>query len=218
MKRIKRKQLKEDEFITTINKIMNFAKKRARELLAFGVVIILAILIFAGARFIKVQNIKKESRMLGQILELQSNLDEGPENLKKLEELAVKGKYSRLASLLLAGHWVEKGDFDKAQKSIQKVTKGKRDIFYFQAQDLLAQIHMKQMDFDKAINIYKKIEEENPEEYALDAVLYRLADAHEQKGNVEEALALYKRVQQEYPQTYFGYDASQKINKLEPKK
>jgi len=218
MKRIKRKQLKEDELITTVGKVINFVKKRARELIALGVVIVLVILIFVGARLIKIQNIKKESRLLGQILELRSELDENPENFGELEKLANKGKYSRLASLLLAGYWFEKGDMEQAEKSIQKVAEGKKDIFYYQAQDLLAQIHIKRKDFDRAIDIYKKIEEENPEEYALDAVLFHNAEAHEQKGNIEEALALYKKVQQEYPQTYFGYDASQKISKLEPKK
>lgn len=218
MKRKKRKQLKEDEFVTTINKIMNFAKKRAREFIALGVVIVIVILIFVGARLIKIQNIKKESRLLGQILELRSEIDENPEKIGELEKLADKGKFSRLAYLALASYWVEKGDSDKAEESLQEIAKGKKDIFYYQAQDLLAQIHMKRKDFDKALEIYKKIEEEKPKEYAMDAVFFRQAEALEQKGDIEEALALYKKIQEEYPQTYFGYDAAQRIEKLEQKK
>lgn len=218
MKRKKRKQLKEDELITTVGKIIRFVKKRARELVALGVAVALFILIFAGARLVKIQNVKKESRLLGQILELHSKLDETPENVERLKELADKGKFSRLAYLFLAGYWVEREDFNKAEKSLQKVTKGKKDIFYYQAQDLLAQIYIKRKDFDKAIDIYKKIEEENPEEYALDAILFHQAEALEQKGDIKEALALYKKVQEEFPQTYFGFDASQKVKKLETKK
>ncbi len=218
MKRIKRKQLKEDELISTVGKIVNFVKKRAREFIALGVVIVLVILVFVGARLVKIHNIKKESRLLGQILELRSELDDNPENVGELERLADKGKFSRLAYLLLAGYWVEKGNFDRAEESLQQITKGKKDIFYYQAQDLLAQVHMKRKDFDKALQIYKEIEEENPEEYTLDAILFHQAEAFEQKGNIEEALTLYRKVQEEYPQTYFGYDASQKVEKLEPKK
>lgn len=218
MKRIKRKQLKEDELITTVGKIINFVKKRARELIAVGVVIGLVILIFAGARLIKIQNVKKESRLLAQILKLDSELDENSENIENLKKLASKGKFSRLAYLRLASYWVEKGDFDKAEKSLLKVAQGERDIFYYQAQDLLAQIYIKRKDFDKAIDIYKKIEEENPKEYTLDAVLFHKAEALEQKGDIEEALSLYKKVQEEFPQTYFAYDASQKVSKLEQKK
>jgi len=218
MKRLKRKQLKEDEFVTTVGKIVNFAKKRVRELIVLIVVIVLVILIFVGARLIKIQNIKKESRLLGQILELRAELDENPEKVGELEKLADKGKFSRLAYLGLASYWVEKGDSDKAEESLQEITKGKKDIFYYQAQDLLAQIHMKRKDFDKALEIYKKIEEEKPKEYAMDAILFRQAEALEQKGDIEEALILYKKIQEEYPQTYFGYDAAQRIEKLEPKK
>lgn len=218
MKRIKRKQLKKDELITTVGKIINFVKKRARELIAVGVVIVLVILIFAGARLIKIQNVKKESRLLAQILKLDSELDENSENIENLKKLASKGKFSRLAYLRLASYWVEKGDFDKAEKSLLKVAQGERDIFYYQAQDLLAQIYIKRKDFDKAIDIYKKIEEENPKEYTLDAVLFHKAEALEQKGDIEEALSLYKKVQEEFPQTYFAYDASQKVSKLEQKK
>lgn len=218
MKRIKRKQLKQDELITSIGKIIRFAKKRARELVALGVAVVIIILFFIGARLVKVQNIKKESRLLGQILELHSELNETPGNVQKLEDLADKGKFSRLAYLLLAGYWVERGDFDKAEKFLREIFKGKKDIFYYQAQDLLAQIYTKQKDFDKAIDIYKKIEEENPVEYVLDAVLFHQAEALEQKGDIDGALALYKKVQEEFPQTYFGFDASQKVQKLEKKK
>lgn len=218
MKRIKRKQLKEDELITTVGKIIRFAKKRSKELFALGVAVVLFILIFAGARLLNIQNVKKESRLLSQIIELNSKLDETPENVEKLKELAGKGKFSRLAYLFLASYWVEREDFDKAEASLQKIIKGKKDIFYYQAQDLLAQIYTKRKDFDKAIDIYKKIEEKNPKEYALDVILFHQAEAFEQKGDIKKALALYKKVQEEFPQTYFGFDASQKVMKLETKK
>ncbi|GAI94451.1 unnamed protein product, partial [marine sediment metagenome] len=60
--------------------------------------------------------------------------------------------------------------------------------------------------------------EEDPREHAMDVILFHRAEVHEEKGEIEEALALYKRIQDEFPQTYYGYDASQKIRKLETKK
>jgi len=218
MKRKMKRQLKEDEFVSTITKVFQFAQKRSRELIALVVVVIIVILVFVGVRLIKAQNIKKESRMLSEIMALHAELEENPENVAKLEELAGKGKFSRVAYLLLATHWVEKGDLDKAEDSLQKVSEGTKDIFYYQAQDLWGQIYLKRKEYDKAIEIYKKIEKEGPDHYTLDAVLFRQAEALEQKGNIEEALALYKKVQEDYPQTFFGYDATQKVRKLEEKK
>lgn len=218
MKRKFKRRLKEDEFVSTITKVVDFAKKRIRELVALGVVVVIVILVFVGIRLIRAQSVKKESRLLSDIISLHEELGEKPENVAKLEELAGKGKFSRVAYLLLASHWVERGDLSRAEETLQKVAEGEKDIFYFQAQDMQAQIHMRREEFDKAIEIYKKIEEESPDQYTLDAVLFHQAEAFEKKGETEKALTLYKKVQEDFPQTFFGYDASQKVSKLEGKK
>lgn len=218
MKRIKRKQLKEDEFVTTINKLIRFFKRRRNEIAAFGILILLIVLISAGIRFVGAQKSKKESRLLTQILDLSSELNDKPENVAKLEELAGTGKFSRLAYILLATYWVEREDNDKAEASLKRIPEAQKDVFYYQGQDLLAQIHFKRKEYDKAIEIYKKIEEESPREYSLDVVLFHRAEVHEGKEEIEEALSLYKRVQEEFPQTYYSFEASQKVRELETKK
>ena len=215
MKRIKRKQLKEDEFVTTVNKIVRFVKERIKGIVAFAVLILVVFLIFVGIKFVRRENIKKESLLLTQILNLHSKLNDNQENVAKLEELAGGGKFSRLSYIFLATYWMENGDYDKAQTYLEKIPEGRKDIFYYQAQDLLAQVHFKRKDYDKAIEIYKKIEEEDPKDHSLDVILFHRAEVHEEKGEVEEALALYKKVQEEFSQTFYGFDASQKIRKLE---
>lgn len=218
MKRIKRKQLKGDEFVSTVNKIVRFVKKRTKELIAIGVAVLVLIFFFIIFNFIKAQNIKKESRLVSEIFQLRSQLDESPEKVTELEKMAGKGKFSRLAYILLATYWIEKEDYDKATEVLGKVKKGKKDIFYYQAQDLLAQVYMKKGNYDKVIEIYSRIEKENPKEYSLDVVLFRLAEVHEKKGEKEEALSLYKKIQEQFPQTSYGYEASQKIQKFEGEK
>jgi predicted negative regulator of RcsB-dependent stress response len=218
VKRIKRKQLKGDEFVSSINKIVRFAQERTKEIVALVVLVAALLLVFVGLKFVTGENRKKESLLLTQILNLSSELNNNPENVAQLEELAGDGKFSRLAYLLLATYYVENGDNDKAQSYLGKMPESRKDTFYYQAQDLLAQIHFKSKDYDKAIEIYKKIEEEDPKDHSLDVVLFHRAEVHEEKGEDEEALALYKRVQEEFSQTYYGFDAGQKIRKLEAKK
>ncbi len=218
MKRIKRKQLKEDEFVSTVNKIVRFVKERTKELVALAVLLAALLLVFAGFKIVTGENRKKESLLLTQILNLHSELNNKPENVAQLEELAGDGKFSRLAYLLLATYYVENGDYDKAQSYLEKMPENRKDTFYYQAQDLLAQIHFKRKDYDKAVEIYKKIEEADPKDHALDVILFHRAEVHEEKGEVEEALALYKKVQEEFSQTFYGFDAAQKIRKLETKK
>jgi len=218
VKRIKRKQLKEDEFVSTVNKIFRYVKERTKELVALVVLIAALLLIFTGLKFVTGENRKKESRLLTQILNLRADLNNNPENVAQLEELAGDGKFSRLAYLLLATYYVENGDYDKAQGYLEKMPESRKDTLYYQAQDLLAQIHFKRKNYDKAIEIYKKIEDENPKDQSLDVILFHRAEVHEEKGEFEEALALYKKVQEEFSQTFYGFDAAQKIRKLETKK
>ncbi len=215
MKRIKRKQLKKDEFVSTVNKIVRFVKERTRRLVAFLVLIAVLLLIFVGLKFVTRENRKKESRVLTQILNLHAELNNNPGNIAQLEELAGDGKFSRLAYLLLATYCVENGDHDKAQSYLEKMPERRKDILYYQAKDLLAQIYFKRKNYDKAIEIYKKIEDEDPKDHSLDVILFHRAEVHEEKGEFEEALVLYKKIQEEFSQTFYGYEAAQKIKKLE---
>lgn len=218
MKRVVRKQLKEDEFVTTINKIATFAKKYIKQLLAVLAVIAVVVIAFIGFRLVESHNIKEESRLLSQIFQLESEIKDNPDKIGELEKLSGNGKFSRLSFTKIASYWMEKGEFDKAISSLEKISQKKKDFFYFQAQDLLAQIYIKQKEYDKAIEIYQKAEEQGGSSYSLDVILFHKAQAYEEKGEKDKALELYKRIQDEFPQTYFGYDASQKVTKLEDKR
>jgi tetratricopeptide (TPR) repeat protein len=218
MKRKVRKKLKEDELVTTVNKVFHFIQERAKKLMAVALGILFIVIIFAGMKFIQAKNKKNESRLLTQIINLHSDLNNKPENLARLEELAGDGKFSRLAYILLATYWMENGDSDKARSFVEKIPETPKDFLYYQAKDLLAQIHFKSKNYDKSLEIYKKMEEESPKDYSLDAILFHRAEVYEEKGEIEQALALYRRVQDEFLQTFYGYEASQKVGKLETKK
>jgi tetratricopeptide (TPR) repeat protein len=218
MKRKFRKKLKEDELVTTVNKIFHFIQERKKKLMVLVFGILFIVIIFAGMKFIRAKSKKNESRLLTQIINLHSDLNNKPENLTRLEELAGDGKFSRLAYVLLATYWMENGDSDKARSFVEKIPETPKDFFYYQAKDLLAQIHFKRKEYDKSFEIYKKIEEESPKDYSMDVILFHRAEVYEEKGEIEQALALYRRIQDEFLQTFYGYEASQKVGKLETKK
>jgi tetratricopeptide (TPR) repeat protein len=218
MKRKEKRQLKQDEFVSGLQKFINFVQSRKRELIIGAAAIAFLAVIFAGLKVLQARNAREQSKLVSRIFELRSELDKKPENQKKLEDLAGQGKYARAAYLVLAGYWVEKGDLDKAESFAAKVKGNRKDIIYYQAQDLLGKVYSLQKNYDKAIEIYKGIESQSPKGYALDAVLFEEAEALEKKGQKAEALALYKKIQEGYPQTYYGYEASQKAAKLEGEK
>jgi len=218
MKRVVKKQLKEDEFVSTMNKIWRFIQARTKEIIIGVAVVVFIGLLYVGVRFIRAQQIRKESRIISQMLELRSTANAEPENLAVLEKLAGSGKFARLGHVLTATYWVEQGDLEKAKESLGKIKTSPQDFIYFQARDLLAQVSSMQKDYDQAIAIYTKIEEAKPKDYCLDAVLFHKAEALEAKGSKPEAVALYKKIQEQFPQSYYGYDAGERARKIEAAK
>jgi predicted negative regulator of RcsB-dependent stress response len=215
MKRIVRKQLKEDEFISTVNKIALFVKERSKEISIIAAAAVALVLIYVGIKAIQAHKINQESRILGQIFKIESELKDNPEKIEDLENLAGTGKYARLGYIKAASFWIEKGELDKAVDALNKVPSGKKDLLYYQSQDLKAQAFFKLKKYDDAVQIYQELESDKDLKLSLDIVLFHKAEILEEQGNTEEALALYKKVQEDFPQTYFGFDASQKVQKLE---
>lgn len=218
MKRLKRKQLKSDELVTTFGKVINFMKKWKREFKTGGIVLLFAIIAFLCVQFIQSKTLKKQNILLADIFRLSSELDESPEKIVELENLSGNGKYSRLGFLKLGIYWFEQGDFAKALDQLNNISAKKKDLVYYQAQDLMAQIFGEQKNYDRAIEIYETIENEDPDGYSIDAVLFHKAEALEDKGDMGLALAVYKKIQEDFPQTYYGMDAFSKVMELEEKK
>ncbi|MBN1940483.1 MAG: tetratricopeptide repeat protein [Candidatus Aminicenantes bacterium] len=215
MKGKERHHLKENGFAHGLEGIWQFLKKWRREFVMAGLLVIGLAVVFAVFQVVRGQQAKSYSRQLGEIQTLRADLPKVPENAAKLEALAGKGKYGRVASLSLATYWVEQGQPDKAEAALAAIKETPKDLHYYQAKDLSAQIAARKGDIDGALAILKKIVDENPREYLLDAVLYQQAELLEKKGRTAEALALYKKLETDYAQSYYGYDASLRARKLE---
>jgi len=215
MKGTERHHLKEDELIHGLQWFVQFFRKWRREVVLGALLVLALAAVFSVFLVIRTQQAKSQSKTLGEILTLRADLAKTPANVSKLEALSGKGKFGRMASISLATYWVEQGQLDKGLSALSAVKDTPRDFQYYQAQDLTAQIALLKGDADGSIAILKKILDEKPKDYILDAILFRQAEALEKKGNTAEALALYKKIQTEYAQSYYGYDASLKIRKLE---
>jgi len=213
MKHQERHRLKQDDLAFGFHKLLNFGKNYGRQLAVAGIVIVVLVLIYVGLQFLRAENDKKVSAAIGEVLRLRADLPKSPGKLTKLESYS--GKAGRLADVLVASYWVEQGDLDKAEAAVNKVKENPKDNTYYQAQDLLAQVHFWRKNYDKTIEIYKAILAENPKDYPQDGVIYHEAEALEKKGQKAEALALYKKLQADYAQTYFGYEAQQKVASLD---
>ncbi|MBN1274352.1 MAG: tetratricopeptide repeat protein [Candidatus Aminicenantes bacterium] len=218
MKRIKRKQLKEDEFVSTISRFIKYYTKHKQKIFVFLALFVFAVLIFFGVKILTSKKSQNESRILSEIFEIRDAIKTDPNKTAELEKLAGEGKFSRLAYIFLAAQSVENKDWSKAEEFLLKVPDRKKDLIYFQAQDLLGQVYADQEKWDSAIELYENLTRIDSKVYAEDVLLFHLAEIYEAKGEKEKALQMYKKISEEYPQTYSAYDASRKVSALEEAK
>lgn len=215
MKRDIKKHMKEDEFVSGVTHILRFFQTHHKTLAAVLGGIAAVFLLVLGVRYLRAQTLMKQSRVVSELLSLRADLDKDPQKLADLEKKSGDGKFERFGYVLIGTYWIDKGDLAKAETAFRKIKDRPRDLTYYQAQDLLGQVAVLRKDYDAAVKIFEAVEKDNPREYALDAILYHKAEALEKKGDKAGALALYKKLQETYSQTYFGYDASVKVRKLE---
>jgi tetratricopeptide (TPR) repeat protein len=218
MKRTERHHLQEDEMVHGLSWLVDFFNRYKREITIVAGAIVFAVLVFGGLFLVRAHNRSVASRAIGEVGDLAAEVVQKPEKLADLEKLAAQGRTARLANLELAKYWAQKGDWAKAESYLGKIADGRKDLLYYQTEDLKAQVALGEKDFDKAIAIYKKMSDEKPKVYPVDAALYHLAESHELKGETQVALDLYKKLQADYSQSYYGYEASLKASKLEIKK
>jgi tetratricopeptide (TPR) repeat protein len=209
MKRTERHHLKEDEMAHGVHWLVEFFQNYRREIYIVAAALGVAAFVFIGLVALRSHARSLQSRAIGEVGDLAAQVAQKPEKLADLE---------KLATLELGKYWAEKSDWAKAASSLARFPSTPKDLLYYQAEDLKAQIALGQKEFDKAIAIYKRISDEKPKVYPLDAALFRLAESHELKGEIAAALEIYKKLQADFPQSYFGYEASLKAGKLNARK
>ena len=218
MKKKVKKQLKTDEFANLMNKLWDFVRSNLREIKIGAVAVLVIVLIFVGIKTIQGIGAKKQSDVLGQVLALEEQLAENPEKLAELEALGGSGRFARLAYIKAAIYSFENGNSAKALDLLRKFPSGRKDLVYYQAQDLLGQIFHELGQYDDALAVFEGMERAQPKDYAMDIVLYRKAQVLAARNDIDLAIETYTKLQADFPGSYYGYEASSEIQKLEEKK
>ncbi len=221
MKRRERKHLKEDEFVSTLTKLIRFLRQWQREVKIVGLSLLAILVLMAGIQVVRNRSIHRANKQLATILKLQSELEskdlsakEEPSEIAELERIAGRGKFSRVAYIFLANYWVKKGDLNRAQTYLEKFPERPKDIFYYQAKDLLGQVLMWRQEFDRAIALFESLEKEKFSSYPREAILLHLAEALENKGDKAKALEKYRQVQDQFPNAAYFWNVADRIRRL----
>jgi len=218
MKKKVKRQLKTDEFANLMSRIFDFFKSNQREFTIAGAAVLVIALVFLSVRYVQAVNSRKQSEILGQILQLESEIKDNPDSLVELEQMAGKGKFGRLAAIKAAALNFERGRTGKALELLQSVPSAPQDMVYYQARDLLGQVYFSQQQYDEALAVFSEIERENPRVYPMDIILYRKARVLAARNDVDLAIEAFTKLQTDFPNSYYGYEATREAQKLEEKK
>ncbi len=106
-------------------------------------------------------------------------------------------------------------DFEGAERSLQQLRSGKRDLLYYLASKALASVATERGSHGAAADIYRPMVEDAQNPLPKDYVLFELAKSEERAGNLEQARQYYERMVAEHPDSQLRGDAMSRMELLE---
>jgi tetratricopeptide (TPR) repeat protein len=101
----------------------------------------------------------------------------------------------------------ELDDYEGAERSLQELRSGERDLLYYVASKALASVETDRGNHAEAVAIYRPLVEDAQNPLPKDYLLFELARAEERAGNLEQARLIYDRVLAEHPESQLRGDA-----------
>lgn len=221
MKRKHRHELKRNEFLVWFEETLDWFTRYKRPLLTWGGIALAAAALLGGTYYFVTHRESDADRLLVDALELyhgriqESTVVQSASGteFKTLEERyersleafnEVFDRYPRTPPARQARYYaalchIGLDQDQEAEKLLEDVTTGKRDLVYYLASQALAVVKTDQGDYKAAAEIYRLMVEDPGNPLPKDLLLFHLAQVNEQAGNLEEARRDYTRVIEEYP-------------------
>jgi tetratricopeptide (TPR) repeat protein len=238
MKRELKRQIKQDELRTGLEKAGLWMRAHSREVQMTAV----AVVVLVGAALL-VQNFRARQDASAQAsfskaietfrAPLATELAPGAEQpattyatseekyrkaLSEFEavEKSSSGEMRQRARYYAALSRVELGELQAAEKSLSELAgrKDKDDLVPSLARLALADLHRRSGQAPKSIDAYRQMLDDTSFLLPRDHVLLKLAAAQEEANRLEEARASYERLVQEYPGSVYAGEARQRAEYL----
>lgn len=240
-KKLTRKELlRQDEFLTTMEKIQQFWEEQRNVLIISAVALVVAvILIVAGISFFNAREAKGAAALsealrpfhgsvLGQQsptraaddqLQFSSDAEKYQQSISALDGV-IDGyggtEAGRVARLYRAHSLFNLGRYAEALEEYQSFRNAAGNG-YLSGLALLnmAQCHKLENDYPAAIETYQQLIDSVAElQFPLDTALCALADCRVESGDQELAAGLYRRVVDEFPESAYRFVAEEKLAAL----
>lgn len=243
MKTSERHHLKEDEFLTALDRTRGVIAVNRRNISLVGTIVLLAILIVGGYVFWRQARNDKAATMLADamitleapvippqppgVLNPQPALPpvhfpteqaRTQAALPKLDAVAAaypKTKAGISATYRAAGLLADLGRLgDAEQRFNQVVSLDGSGVYGRMAQLGLASLQVQSKKYDQAISTLQALSQRTDGDLPLDGILMQLGQAYRAAGRSQEAVRTYTRIVDEFPQSAYATDARRLLDEL----
>ncbi len=218
MKSKERHNIKEDQIMETLKDWLEFIKEHKKISIYIGTILLTVLILFVGVQTYNSITIKKENKILNNLMSLLNNKQITDKDYKEIVNLSKKGKLPVYGILALSENYLKKGEYDKAENLIKKITKSNGEFNYKKSLLIKIQIFYAKKDYDKILNLYRgKIQNENSEkvEFPNDITLFYIAKSYEAKKEFDSARKIWQKLKKEYPSSVFSKIAENQIMALQ---
>ena len=204
-KRITKKQMKEDKFVTSTFKVVEFVQEHSTQLI-FGCIVVIVIILagFFIANSKKQKNLEADAQLGRALLVYQSGDYAGAVNLFEPILRSYGGTQSASqATFLLANCHYFTGNYDKALEYYNKYTTMGHTLSSLKASAVqgAAACHEQKGDYAEAARIYEKAANEFSDYYQAPEYLLSAGRCYEASEQAEEAKRVYQKIIDVYPES-----------------
>jgi len=241
LKRAERHHLKQDELLTSLDHSAVWLGAHRKTLVVGGVAILAALVVGFGAKlYFDTLNRKAEAAFAQAInvyhghvgpsageteggADVHPRFSTGEERqlaaLEAMEKVArdfPRQKQGRQARYYAALCQWGLNRLEDAERNLQEVVRGPRDLQYYLAGDVLAGVKSQKGNPAEAIELLRNLVEDSKNPVPKDHLLFRLAEARQKAGQLEEASRDYQRLLEEYPDSPLSSEADSRRQELSP--
>lgn len=230
-RRITRKQMKKDEFVSTVTKMVFFVEEHWKPF-AYGAwaIAMIALGVFSTIFYSQYREEKLKQALNKGIEYFHASISEEPnlniyseqpsfqtekekyrEALKVFRKILEEDPHSSVASLALYYSGLSHFHLEKyhdASIDLERFIKQAEDTLLKDiARSSLAQAYFKEKDYEASIRVWSELAEDETSLYPRADALLHLAEAKDALGEKKEAMEIYKRITEEFPGTTAATEA-----------
>ena len=229
MKRAERHHLKQDEFLAEVERVTTWVRGNQKNVVNVTLVVAAAALLLGGLYIYTGRQAESARTLLGAALDqYHGTVGARPEgadpstphfatadekyrtalaSFQKVTDQFSSYQAGRQARYYLGLCHVELKDFEAAERALQELRSGKRDLLYYLGSRSLAAVKVERSDYASASEIYRTLVDDKDNPLPKDHLLFELAKVEEKAGHPDEARLYYDRMVAEHPDSQLRGDA-----------